>query len=178
MARPAEGGVDHELDEALSDDGGAEHDGDELVDLLLDLGLEADEVEVAAAVSALAYHALRNGVQARELDAVIFTGRFLLHRQEHLAEAVELANEDVGLVYFVGHDDEVLGGRELEDGADVGLGERGSRRVARVDDDDGTDVGTVALGGIVSFLDRLNRRTPLCGFVEVVRHASGIEDGQ
>lgn len=67
------GRVDHELDEALADDGGAEGDGHELVDLVLDLGPETEQVEVAAPVSALADHALGDGVQRGELDVVVFS---------------------------------------------------------------------------------------------------------
>lgn len=57
------GRVDHELDEALADDGRTEHDGDELVDVGLDLGVEANKLEVAAAVTALANHALGDAVE-------------------------------------------------------------------------------------------------------------------
>lgn len=56
------GRVDHQLDQALADDGGAEHDADELVDLLLDFGVEVDQLKVAAAVAALAHHTLGDGV--------------------------------------------------------------------------------------------------------------------
>ena len=59
------GGVALHFDEALADDGGAEHDGDEFVDLGGDVGGEARELEVAAAVAAFADHALGDAVETR-----------------------------------------------------------------------------------------------------------------
>lgn len=91
---------------------------------------------------------------------------------------MELADEDVGLVDFVGHDHELLVGGELEDGADVGLGQGGAGGVARVDDDDGAHVDAVALGLAVGVLDGGQRRAPVCGLVEVIGHAGRVEDGE
>ena len=145
--------VDHELDQALADDGGAEHDGHELVDVGLHLRVEADELKVAAAVAALADHALRDGMERGELNAVVGAGLLLLHAAQDGLEALELANKDVGLVDLVGHDDEVLLLGEIDDGTDVLLGERGTRGVAWVDDDDAADVDAVGRGLLVGGAD-------------------------
>ena len=58
-------GVALHFDEALTDDGGTEHDGDEFVDLGGDVGGETGELEVAAAVAAFADHALGDAVETR-----------------------------------------------------------------------------------------------------------------
>lgn len=171
-------GVDHELDEALADDGGAEHDGDELVDVGLDLRVEADELEVAAAVAALADHALGDGVEGGELDAVVDAGLLLLHLAQDALEAVELAHEDVGLVDLVGHNDEVLLVGEVEHGTDVVLGEGGAGRVARVDDDEGADIDAVGLGLLVGLAQGVEIGAPVLRLVEVVGDAGGVEDGE
>lgn len=172
------GGVDHDLDEALADDGGAEHDGDELVNVGLDLRVEADELEVAAAVAALADHALGDAVEGGELDAVVLSRVLLLQLAKDLLEAVELANEDVGLVDLVGHDDEVLLAGELEDGADVLLGEGGTRGVTGVDDYDAAHVDAIGLGLLVCAADGVQVGTPVLGLIEVVGDAGSVEDGE
>lgn len=172
-------GVDHEFDEALADDGGAEHDRDELVDLGLNLGVETAELEVAATVTALTDHALGNTVEGSELETVVGTVRVLLLKlPENALEAVELALEDVGLVDLIGHHDEVLLVGEVEDGADVVLRERRAGGVARVDDDNGTDIGAVGLGLFVGTADRLEVGAPVLGLIEVVGNACCVEDGE
>lgn len=172
------GGVDHELDDALSDDGGAEHDGDELVDVGLDLGVEVDELKVTTTVTALADHALGDTVERGELEAVELAGVLLLEASEDGLEAVELANKDVGLVDLVGHDDQVLLVGELEDGADVLLGERGAGGVAGVDDDDASDVGALLDGLVVRGTDDVEVGSPVLGLVKEVGNSLGVEEGE
>lgn len=169
-------GVHHELDEALADDGRAQHDGDELVDVGLDLRVEAHELKVAAAVAALADHALGDGVQGGELDLVVLAGVLLLQLAQDTLEAVELADEDVGLVDLVGHDHQVLGVGEVDDGADVLLGEGGAGGVAGVDDDDAAHVDALLLGLLVGGADGVEVGAPGLGLVEVVGDARGVED--
>lgn len=73
VGRVARGrGVALHLDEALADDGRAEHDADEFVDLGGDVGGEAGELEVAAAVAAFAHHALGDAVEGGEFEVVEF----------------------------------------------------------------------------------------------------------
>lgn len=168
--------VHHELDEALADDGGAEHDGDELVDVGLDLGVESAELKVATSVTALANHALGDGVERSKLEAVELAGVLLLELTEDSLEAVELANEDICLVDLVGHNNEVLLVGELKDGTDVLLGQRGTGRVAGVDDDDASDVDTVGLGLFIGAADRLEVGAPVLGLVEVVGDGSGVDE--
>lgn len=173
------GRVDHELDEALADDGGAEHDGDELVNVGLDLGIKADELKVAAAVAALADHALGDAVQRGELDGVeLAVGVLLLHLAQDALEAVELADKDVGLVDLVGDNDEAALVGELDDGADVGLGERGARRVARVDDGNGPHVEALGDALFVRLADRVHVCAPVLGLVEVVGDRGGVDQRQ
>lgn len=172
------GRVDHEVDHALADDGGAEHDGDKLVDVGLDLGVQADELKVAAAVAALADHALGDGVEGGELDLVVLAGVLLLHLAEDRLEAVELADKDVGLVDLVGHDEEVLFVGKVDDGADVLLGERGAGGVAGVDDDDAADVEAVGLALFVALADDVEVGAPVLGLVEVVGDGGGVEESE
>ena len=113
------GRVDHHFDKTLADDRRAQHDADELVDLGDDLLVEADELEVATAVPALAHHALGDAVQGDDLDVVEFLGRRFLQVAQAFFEGDEGALEDVGLVDFVGDDDEFFLGRELEHALDV-----------------------------------------------------------
>lgn len=172
------GRVDHELDQALADDGGAQHDGDELVDGGLDLGVEADQLKVAAAVAALAHHALGDAVQRGQLDVVVLARVLLLHLAQDALEAVELADEDVGLVHLVGHDDELLLAGKVDHGAHVGLGQGGAGGVARVDDDDAADVDALGLGLFMRGADGLEVGAPGLVLVEVVGDAGGVEDGE
>lgn len=172
------GRVDHELDHALADDGSAEHDGDKLVDVGLDLGVEADELKVAAAVAALADHALGDGVQRGELDLVVLARVLLLHPAEDRLEAVKLADKDVGLVDLVGHDEQVFFVGKVDDGADVGLGQGGAGGVARVDYDDAADVESVGLALFVALADGVEVGAPVLGLVEVVGHGRGVEEGE
>lgn len=173
-----DGGANHQLYEALANDWCAERDGDELVDLCHDLWVEATELKVPAAVAALAYNALGHGVQADQLDGVVFPGVLLLHVAQDGLEAVELADEDVGLVDFVGEDDEVLLGGKVDDGFDVFVGEGGAGGVAGVDDGDGADVGAGFLCGGEGGVDAVDRGGPVVGFVEVVGDAGGVEEGE
>lgn len=173
------GRVDHQLDQALANDRRAEHDADELVDFSLYFGIKVDQLKVATAVAALAHHALGNGVEGSQLDAVVLAvGVLLLQLAEHALERDELADEDVGLVDFVGEDDEALLARELEDGADVLLGEGGAGGVAGVDDDDGASVDAGVLGLLVRLLDGVDVGAPILGLIEEVGNAGGVQDGE
>lgn len=173
------GRVDHQLDQALANDRRAEHDADELVDFSLDFGIKVDQLKVATAVAALAHHALGNGVEGSQLDAVVLAvGVLLLQLAEHTLERDELADENVGLVDFVGEDDKALLARELEDGADVLLGEGGAGGVAGVDDDDGASVDAGVLGLLVRLLDGVDVGAPVLGLIEEVGNASGVQDGE
>lgn len=91
---------------------------------------------------------------------------------------MELADEHVGLVDLVGDENEVLALREVDDGADVLLGEGRARRVARVDDDDGARVDALGLGLLVGGGYGGKVGAPGTRLVEVVRDAGGVEDGE
>lgn len=175
---PLLGWVDHHLHQALADDRRAQRDADELVDLLDDLRGEADELEIAAAVPALAHDALADGVQADELDVVIRPRLRLLHVAQHGLEAVELADEDVGLVDLVGEDDEVILGGEGDDRLNVVVGEGGAGGVAGVNDGDGAHVGFFFLGLAQGRLDAADVRGPMVLLVEIVGDAFGVEEGE
>lgn len=99
------GRVHHRLQQTLPHHRRAQTDTDELVDLLLDQGVEADQLEVAAAVAALTHHPLGGTVQGDQLDVVVLAGMLLLQLAETLLERGELAVEDVCLVDLIGHDD-------------------------------------------------------------------------
>lgn len=172
------GRVDHELDEALANDGRAEHDGDELVNGGFDFGVESDKLKVATTVTALAHHALGDTVERGQLDVVVLSGVLLLQLAENALEAVELADEDVGLVDLVGHDDELLLAGEVDHGANISLGQRGSSGVTRVDDDNAADIDTLGLGLFIRGTDGLEVGAPGLGLVEVVGNAGGVEDGE
>lgn len=172
------GRVDHEVEQALADDGGAEHDGDELVNVGLDFWVEADELKVAAAVAAFADHALGDAVQREELDAVVLAGLLLLHLAQDALEAVELADKDVGLVDFVGDENEALFVGKVDDGADVVFGERGAGGVAGVDDGNGAHVEAVGDALFVGLADDVEVGAPALGLVEVVGDSGGIDERQ
>lgn len=172
------GRVDHELDDALADDGSAKGDGDELVDVGLDLGVEVDKLKVAAAVAALTNHTLGDRVQGGEFDTVVLAGGLLLQLAQNALEGVELANEDVGLVNFVSHHHKLLLRSVVVNGANVILGQGGTGRVAGVDNDNSTNIGAFGGGLLVGGLDSVQIGTPACGLVEVVRNAGGVEDRQ
>lgn len=172
------GGVDHELDKTLAEDGGAEGDGNKLVDLSLDEGVEADELEVTTTVATLTNHTLGDGVEGGKLEVVVDARLFLLHASENGLEGVELAGEHVGLVDLIGNENKALLAGELDDGADVSLGKRGTGGVTGVDDDDGTSIDTFGLGLLIRGLDGLKIGTPKPGLVQVIGHAHGIENSQ
>lgn len=113
------GRIDHHLDDALAKDGRAQLDGDELVDFLRNFRIEADELEVTTTMTALADHALGHRVQRGQLDVVVLARLLLLEIAQCLLERDELANEDIGLVDFIGDDNETFLCSELEDGANV-----------------------------------------------------------
>lgn len=129
-------------------------------------------------MTALTDHTLGDGVKRGKLETVVLAGGLLLNLAEDLLEAVELANEDVGLVDLIGHDDQVLLGGEVKDGLDVLLGERGTGRVTGVDDDDASDVDAVGLGLLVGSADGVQVGAPASGLVEVVGNAGGVEESE
>lgn len=171
------------FDEALADDGGAEHDADEFVDLGGDVGGETGELEVAAAVAAFADHALGDAVEGGELEVVEFfffgggRRRRLLELAEGFLEGGEFPDEDVGLVDLVRHDHQILVSRETEDVRDGVGGQAPARGVTRVDHDDGADVGSLILGFGVGVLDGGHVRGPATRLVEVVGHTPRVQQG-
>ena len=168
--------VDHELDETLADDGRAQHDGHELVDVGLDLRVEAYKLEVATSVTTLTDHALGDGVEGGELDAIILAGGLLLHLAQDALEAVELAHKDVGLVHLVCHHHEVLSRGEVEHGADVLLREGGAGRVAGVDDDDTANVDAIGLGLLVGGANGVEIGAPVLRLVQVIRYTGSVKN--
>lgn len=129
-------------------------------------------------MTALADHSLGDTVERGEFDIIVFSGVLLLQLAQDTLEAVELANEDVGLVDLIGHDDELLLGGEINHRADIFLGKGGSGRVTGVDDDNGADVDAVSLGLVVCSSDGGEVGGPGLGFVKVVGNAGGVEDGE
>lgn len=129
-------------------------------------------------MTALADHSLRNTVERGKLDIIILSRVLLLQLAQDTLEAVELANEDVGLVDLVSHNDELLLAGEVDHRADIFLRKGSSGRVTRVDDDNGTDVDAVSLGLVVCSPDCGEISGPGLGFVEVVRNTGGVEDGE
>ena len=102
----------------------------------------------------------------------------MLELAEGFLEGGELADEDVGLVDLVRHHHQILVGGEAEDVRDGVGGQAAARGVARVDHDDGADVGAVALSIGVGVLDGGHVRGPATGLVEVVGHAPRVQQGQ
>lgn len=113
-----------------------------------------------------------------KFDIIVFSGVFLLQLAQDALEAVELANEDVGLVDLVGHDDELLFAGEVDHRADIILRKGGSGRVTGVDDNNGPDINAVSLGRVICASDCGEVSGPGLGFVEVVGNAGGVEDGE
>jgi len=82
------------------------------------------------------------------------------------------------LIHFIREHDQRLLRRELKDFADFLGCETAAGRVTRVDYDDGADVGAVFAGGGEAGFDAGEICSPGLGFVEVVRHAAGVEEGE
>lgn len=143
------GRVDHELDEALANDRGTEHDGHELVDVGLYFSIEANKFKVTTTVTTLADHALGDTVHRHKFDLVVLPGVLLLQLAQNALEAVELSNEDVGLVHFVSHENEVFLAGEVNDATDILLRQRSTSRVTGVDDNNAADIDAIGLGLVV-----------------------------
>lgn len=143
------GRVDHEFDETLSDDGGAETDADEFVYLLHDFGVESTDFKVTSAMSTFANHAFGYTVERGEFDIVVCFGRLGLELAEDLLEGVELSFEDVGLVYLICNDYELLLGGEFDYFFNVLGWEACTGWVTRINDDDCADIGSFFDGGRV-----------------------------
>jgi len=62
----------------LANDGRAEADADEFVDLRDHVRIEADQLKVSTAMAAFAHHTLGYAMHGNELDIVIFAGFLLL----------------------------------------------------------------------------------------------------
>lgn len=173
------GWVDHELNKALTNNGCTQRYRDKLVNLGLNLGVKVDQLKVSATVTALTDHALGDRVQRGKLETVVLAIRvLLLQGQQDLAEGDELANENVGLVHLVGHDHKLFLAGILEDIADIGFGEGGAGRIARVNDHNSANIDTICLGVGAGLLDGGEIGTPALGLVEVVGHAGSVQDGQ
>lgn len=91
---------------------------------------------------------------------------------------MKLADEHIRLVHLIRHHDQILLGRELENGLDIFFGERCACGVARVDHDDGADVCALSDGFGVGFLDDGEVGAPGFGFVEIVRDTAGVKEGE
>lgn len=113
------GRVNHELHNALTDNRGTELNANELVHLIRNLLIESTKLKVPATMSAFANHALGYTVQRSEFDVVVFARGLFLQVPECFFEGDEFSEEDVGLVDFVGHDDEFLLRGEFQNGFDV-----------------------------------------------------------
>ena len=100
----------------------------------------------------------------------------MLHISQDGFEAVELPFENVGLVDFIRHDDELFLGCEVDDGFDIVLGEVSSSGIARIDHYNGSYIGTFVDGFLVGLLDSSEVGSPVCGFFEIVRNALGVEN--
>lgn len=129
-------------------------------------------------MTALANHALGNAVEGSKFNAAVLASVLLLHLAQDALEAVELANEDVGLVDLVSHEDDVLLAGKVNDSTDVLFGERGTGRVTRVDDNHAADIDTLGNGLVVRGLDGLEGGAPVLGLVEVVGNGRGVENGE
>ena len=111
--------IDLHLHQTLAHDRRTQHDGDELINLGLDLLVETNELEVSTAVPAFAHHAFRDAVQGREFHVVEFARLLLLQVAEALFERGEFADEDVGLVYLVREHDQLFFRRKFDHATDV-----------------------------------------------------------
>ena len=172
------GRVHHHFEQTLPDNRGTEHDTDELVDLGSDQGVKANQLKVTTTLTTLANHALRHTVEGGQFDIVVLATNLLLELAETLLERGELAHEDVGLVDLIGNDHELLLCSEIEDVLDILWAQRGTRWVAWVDDDDGTDINTRGLGLGQRLTDGVDISTPGLLFLQVVRHALRIQQRQ
>src|SRR5436190_21129696 len=64
--------IDHQFNKALPNDRRTEHDADELVYLLPNIGEKALQLEISSSVTAFANHAFRDTMQRREFYVVVF----------------------------------------------------------------------------------------------------------
>lgn len=170
--------VYHQLHQTLPHHRSTKRNRDKLINLLHYLRVKADQLKIPTPMSTLAHNALGDGVQGAEFHVVVFTWCIALHVPKDGFEAVEGPDEDVGLVDFVGDDYEFFSSGQSDCRLDVVVGERGTCRVARVDDADCADVGAVLLRFGELRLDGLDVGGPMLGFVEVVGHALGVEKGE
>ena len=172
------GRVHHHFEQTLSNNWRTEHDTDELVDLGSDQGVKANQLKVSTTLTALANHTLRHTVEGGQFDIVVLSRGFLLELSETLLERGELAHEDIGLVDLIGNDHELLLRSKIEDVLDILWAQRGTRWVAWVDDDNGTDINTIGLGLRQRLADGADISTPGLLFLQVVRHALRIQQRQ
>lgn len=147
------GRVDHQLDQALSNNRRAKHDAHKLVNLLLNSRVESYQLEIPTAVTTLAHHTLGDGVERGELYMVVLAWVFFLELTQHPLERDEFPYEDVGLVDLIGEDHETFLAGVVDHGSDVFLWQRGTGGVTGVDNDDGADIDAFGFGFLVSGLD-------------------------
>ena len=171
-------GVHHELEQTLTDDGRAQANANELVDLRRNLGVESHQLEVSTALTALADHTLGHTVQGGQFNVVVLAGELVLQLTQALLERSELALEDVGLVDLIGEDDQLLLGGEVDHALDVRGAKGGTRGVTRVDDHNGADVSASRASLRQRGANGVHVGTPGPLFLEVVGDALSVEEGE
>ena len=165
----------HAVDADLPGDGRTEADGGHLVQQRDDVLADVCALKVAAAPAALAGDALGDGVEGDEGD-----GAFVEGAEDLLegGEGVRGALVQVGLVDFVGEEDEVVLGAEADELLHRGLVEHRARRVAGVDDHERAGLDAL-LDGLRDRLFDLGRgRGPAGLLVELVGYADARVRGE
>lgn len=134
--------VHHEIHADLALQARAELDGRELVDLIHCSLVKVDNLEEASSATAFSDLALRKRVERDELEIVgIRLAHLLYDLLERVKRPMRLV-ENVGLVYLVRHEDELLLICKSDNVLHLLESETLSRRVARIDDDECTHVCT------------------------------------
>ena len=167
--------ADHAVDADLAAEGRTEADGGHLVEQRDDVLAEVRALEEAAAPAALAVDALGDGVEGDEGHVA------LVERAEDLfegGEGVRGALVQVGLVDFVGEEDEVVLRAEAHELLHRGLVEHRARRVARVDDHERLGLDALPDGLGDGCLDRGRGRGPAGLLVQVVGDAHARVRGE
>lgn len=168
----------HQINEALTDDGRAEIDGDELIDLSANFGGEAHELKIASAVATLAYHTLGNGMEGNKLDMLVLSGLSGLQLPKNPLEGDEFTDKDVGLVDFVGHDDKAVLAGETEDGLNGILGERSTGGISGIDNSNAAHVCSQGLRLDDGLLNAGDVCRPGGLFFEVIWDGGSAEEGE
>jgi hypothetical protein len=175
--------IDEEVYPDLTGDGWAEGDTRHLVDLIDDVLFDIDEFKVTPTSPAFPTDSLAERVKGDEFDAFGLDGRVRVgfHLPEDLFKrdkGFRLGVVDVGLIHFVGHEDESLIVTNPNDLLHIGFLETSAGRITRVDHDQRLDRGLASIDGIDGRLEYRLGQGPTGRFLQLIRHRVAGQGGQ